>query len=206
MLSTKELIPIVLVHALITISGFTHAASPNQKIETTEIDSFCLRGQEFGRQHEKKIRHFAEVTKGVLSAQPQQSWREFSNVAALKKAIRASDTGIFSQMRYWTLPDGITYVEAFFTSDSGDWSNLVEYCYRSDGTLAREDVTYNNITMVIQSWQVRYFDNSGQALKMQREVFNLETKKPLPIENFQKPGNPLYTRVKSLPFFNFIQK
>lgn len=206
MLSVKELIQVLSLVMLIHISGFTYAASTTQTTETTEIDSLCLRALEFGQRHVNKVRHFAEITKEVVSSQPQQIWREFSSVAALRKAIRASDTGVFSQMRYWSLPEGIIYVEAFLTSDSGDWSNLVEYCYRSDGTLAREDVTYNNITMDIQSWQVRYFDNSGQALKTQREVFNLETKRPLSIENFQKPGNPLYARVKSLPFSHLLRK
>lgn len=169
-----------------------------------EIERLCRRTYELGQRGQGQVRHFAELTRMSGAAGPREFWREFPSVAALQKATRSDELRAFTQMKYWAVPEGFSYVDTFFTSDSGDWSNLAEYCFRADGSLAREEATNNNISMGIRSWRVRYFDEAGRTIKTQRQVYKIDNDKPIAMSNFQAPDNPLYKQLRRVPFYRFI--
>lgn len=194
------------VLVLIQIPGLVRAAPSSNGSMFAKIDGLCERAREFGKKHEKSKRIFADVSEGERPRQNEGTWREFSSMVDLQK-ISSADGGVpNTQARVWKTKEGVTFVEAFFQSDSGDWGEVVDYCYRPDESLARIEVTSNNFAAGgIRSLEIRYFDNTGKAMKTQRQVFDMETGKSISLQKFLAPSTPSYANVKALPFFMLMK-
>lgn len=72
------------------------------------------------------------------------AWSEYASDAELKARIKALGSYEFAET--WKAADGALYVESTATSDTGHWTNVNGYCFRSDGSLARAKLTSSFLT------------------------------------------------------------
>jgi len=106
-------------------------------------------------------------------------------------------------------PDEVVIVAAFFTSDSGDWANFIDYCYRPEGTLARTISTFNsfvagNVPNGIRRERTRYFDTAGKVTASRASVSDIVTGNVLQIQ-IAGYDEPAYFTVERLPFYPLLR-
>jgi hypothetical protein len=125
-------------------------------------------------------------------------WRELATHAELKSLTRAGSTPN-TQASLWSAPDGTTIAEMYFQSDSGDWSQDVDYCFRADGTLARLTGALSNYATDAEGERTIHFDAHGAVLSTTGKAHSVESHEPLPtLDGLDTP--PVYPTVASLPF------
>jgi hypothetical protein len=183
------------------------SAAHSDAIET--IDHFCggLRPMTL----EKKRRRLF----GLFSKDDHDrgSWTEFARDADLNAAVK--EELVFDVAQVWSREDGATAVSMRLSSGSGDWFHFVEYCFRTDGTLARVNSTLNTFNAVdkdpekdvkgARRERERYFDASGTQIKVSRRVLDLQTKRPAPTLQIMDDEEPIYKRATALPFFRLLR-
>ncbi|MGB8886899.1 MAG: hypothetical protein WCC87_09255 [Candidatus Korobacteraceae bacterium] len=92
---------------------------------------------------------------------------------------------------------------AFFTFQNqfGDWVNYTDYCYRTDGTLARIHSRLNSFhgdRTVVRDY---FFDKRGRQLATERHDYQLGIKTPKKVDsNFWDFPPPFFLHVIDLPF------
>ena len=104
---------------------------------------------------------------------------------------------------------GLTYIDAFFQSDSGDWAHVVDYCYRSDATLARTISTYNTFLSGgedgVSRVRTRHYEATGKMLDSKQKVLNLKTKKPFRKARFSDLDEPAFQNLDDVPFWIVVK-
>jgi hypothetical protein len=182
------------------------SAAYSGAVET--IDQFCggLRPMTL----EKKRRRLF----GLFSKDDHDkgSWIEFARESDLNAAVK--EEHVFDLAQVWSREDGATAVSMRLSSGSGDWLHFVEYCFRSDGTLARANSTLNTFNAVDKDPEKdvkgasrereRYFDASGTQIKVSRRVLNLQTKRPAPTLQVMDDEEPIYKKTTALPFSHLL--
>ena len=136
-------------------------------------------------------------------------WIEFKRQADLDVAVRSER--VFDTAQMWSRKDGAIAISMRITSGSGDWFHYVEYCFRVDGTLARENSTLNTFNAIDDERageengatreRDRYFDTRGNQLKVSQRVLDLKTKEPRPTMQYMDDEEPIYKTVAALPFY-----
>jgi hypothetical protein len=86
-------------------------------------------------------RWFAQL---AVHGKAPAAWSEYASDAELKARLKA--LGSYELAETWKAADGALYVETTATSDTGQWTNLGGYCFRSDGSLARAKLTSSFLT------------------------------------------------------------
>ena len=152
---------------------------------------------------------------GLFSETPHRKgeWIEFAREADLNAAVK--EEHVFDVAQVWSREDGATAIWMRLTSGSGDWFHFVEYCFRSDGTLARVNSTLNTFNAVDKDPEKdvngasrrreRYFDGTGTQIKVSRRVLDLETKRPAPTLQIMDDDEPIYKKVSALPFYRLLK-
>ncbi len=172
------------------------AATP----ETKRIDAQCKAAARIDDAHKVRFRMFADVSDAVLPAanDGSGSWRpvtKHDDSKATSPTGNAPNT--FGSL--WSAPDGTTIAEVYFQSETGDWSQDVEYCFRADGTLARLAAALSNYAADIEGARAIHYDANGAVLVKAGKARALESHKALPtLDNLDTP--PIYLTVASLPF------
>ena len=95
----------------------------------------------------------------------------------------------------------------YFQSDSGDWSQDVEYCFRADGTLARLVGALSSFAADIEGERTIYFDARGGVLlstRGKRALRRSRTRRCRRWTILDTP--PIYPTVASLPFLAAASK
>jgi len=141
----------------------------------------------------------------------REEWREFRNVKDLENAHQKQ--AVYTQAFVWR-NKGFAYVSMFFTSPSGDWAHYVDYCFRSDETLARSESRLNtflgydrdiNETVLISRIRIKHFKNSGPLIGTRSQVIDLKTKKVVPNVDFMDQDEPLFRQIKDFPFSRLLR-
>jgi hypothetical protein len=182
----------LLVAAAVGASG----ASPEEK----SIDSPCDAAKSLDDAHKLKPRVFGDVSENVLpkANDGRGTWRAFKSDDDLK-AYAQKESAPNTQAWIWNAPDGTTFAQLYFASDSGDWADDVDYCFRADGSLARVVAALVNVTEGTNGRRDLYYGRDGGVLAKRERSFDERTKKKLPKEH---TGNVvlIYPTVASLPF------
>lgn len=147
---------------------------------------------------------------GYVAPDPMKwgRWREFKDAKQLQAV--ESDVPETAELRRVDALGSL--VAMFMTSRSGDWATFVQYCYRTDGTLARSNATLNtfltgdDVDEGVTRERIRWFDSSGDQLKVATEVRGLKSKRRQPKRQFMKNDEPIYRRLSALPFAVLIGK
>jgi len=185
-------------------------AAPDALADPRAIDRACNAAEKYVNKHESEGHIVADVSDAVLPKSGEGVWRNFKNPKDLKDA-GTDGSAPNTQATVWIAPGGITYVAAFFQSDSGDWAHFVESCYRADGTLARTESTYNTFLADeedgVSRVRMRHYDASGKnVLRSKQKVLNLQTRKPFPKARFSDEQEPLYPQRTLLPFWDAVRE
>jgi hypothetical protein len=185
------------------------ATKPDDSLaDPGQIDGACDAAEEYANQHESAATIVADVSDAVLPKKGQGVWKAFRTTKELQGARR--DGGApNTQARVWIVPSGLTFVDAFFQSDSADWGHFVAYCYRVDGTLARTISTHNTFLEGgedgIRGVRTRHYARDGKILQGTQQVLNLRTKKPLAKAKFPGAKEPLFFKREDLPFWSRVR-
>jgi hypothetical protein len=187
------LLSVALLAAATTTNG---APSP----EVQGIDAQCKAATKLDEAHQERYRAFADVSQAILPAanEARGSWREFKTRDELR-TFAQTGAAPNTQASMWSAPGGTTIAQVYFQSDSGDWSQDVEYCFRADGTLARLTGALSNYAADVEGERTIHFDARGAVLSTAGKARALETRKPLPtLDGLDTP--PVDPTVASLPF------
>jgi len=137
------------------------------------------------------------------------SWREYADAKELQSVLGESE--ILQKARVWRRKDGVTAVQMVEDPMSGDWSQAVDYCFRSDGSLARLEsklVTFDTADEInegVERLRVRYFAPNGRELSHREDVKN--SKSRLPAKRvFADKTETAYRTVRDLPFAALLTK
>lgn len=172
------------------------AATP----ETKRIDAQCKAAAKLDDARRERSRFFADVSSAFLPAanDGRGQWRELKTRDELKALTQTGSTPN-TQASLWSAPDGTTIAEMYFQSDSGDWSQDVDYCFRADGTLARLTGALSNYATDAEGERTIHYDPHGAVLATTGKAHSVESHKPLPtLDGLDTP--PIYPTVASLPF------
>jgi len=171
-----------------------------------EIDVACDAGEKFASGHESEGRLVADVSDEVLPKKGQGTWKVFKTAKEMQSA--SANGAPNTQARVWVAPGGVTIVEAIFQSDSGDWAHFVDYCYRTDGTLARTVSTYNTFEADdedgVSKIRTRHYDAAGKVVRSKQKVLNLQTKKAYR-GKFADQQELVFTTLDGLPFWSVVK-
>jgi hypothetical protein len=186
----------LLVALLAAVPATADVASP----EIKTVDAQCKAAAKLDDARKEQYRVFADVSDAVLPAanDARGAWRELKTRDELK-AFAQTGNAPNTQATIWAAPDGTRVAEVYFQSDTGDWSDDVQYCFRADGTLARLEATLSNYAADVEGRRITHFDGAGAVLLTSGKASSLEThKRVATMEGLSDP--PIYPTVASLPF------
>jgi hypothetical protein len=180
---------------LFAVAGGGHSPSA----DLSRIDAVCK--ETAGRA--AKTRLFVE-TSGVVLPKPREgSWRELGGqveLESLEKGAAPPNTEAVVKTA-----KGATLVQMYFQDTSATWAQLVDYCYRSNGTLARVAGTYNTLAAEpagagLRRRRTTYFDADGKVISTKTRLLDLDTDKPREDAGFVDKDDPAYPALRALPF------
>jgi hypothetical protein len=148
---------------------------------------------------------FVEVGGASLPQAGQGDWREVAGLAEVEEL--AKSLPVSTQARLWPDREAYLFVSMFFTSDSGDWSHSVDYCFRPDATLALVDANYSTFLAHnggVRRLRTRVFAREGHVLSARENVVALNDGSPRPNERFIGSDEPIYPRWDALPFASLL--
>lgn len=197
----------VALASLVACSLLTVSAARAQPgiVRPADIDRACDTAEKRAAKHGSEARIFANVAPEEPDAQPM--WRSFASVKALEHAM--PDGAPDAQASVWPATDGVVFVEIFFTSDSGDWAQFADLCYRPDGTLARAVDTYNTFlagkdrSEGVSRVHTLHFDLAGRIIRRRAKLLDLQTHRPVK-RAFGEEKDRIFLRVKDLPFSDLL--
>jgi len=193
--------------SLVACSLLTASAARAQQPLATpaEIDKVCTAAEKRAEKHVTDARIFADVAPDEPGARPM--WRSFPSTKALEHAMPDGPPG--AQATVWPTADGVVFVQIFFTSDTGDWAQFADLCYRPDGTLARAVDTYNTFiageddSEGVSRVHTLHFDPGGRIIRRRAKLLDLQTHRPVK-RAFGDEKDRIFLRVKDLPFSDLL--
>jgi hypothetical protein len=187
-------------YLLVALLAAVPATADVASAELKTVDAQCKAAAKLDDAHKEKYRVFADVSDAVLPAanDGRGSWRELKTRDELKTFAQTANAPN-TQASMWRAPDGTTIAEVYFQSDTGDWSDDVQYCFRADGTLARLEATLSNYAADVEGRRITHFDGAGAILHTSGAASSLEThKRVATMDGLSDP--PIYPTFASLPF------
>jgi hypothetical protein len=155
-------------------------------------------------------RIFVETTGAVLPKPREGDWRELGNEAerkALADGAQPPNTEAIVRSG-----KAATLVSMYFQDKSGAWSHVVDYCFRSDGSLARLKGTFNSLAAGIAGHagvrrrRTTTFDAANAVVKTESRLFDIDSDRPLGDVSFSdavaaklEPGGVVSTVKEHLP-------
>jgi len=136
---------------------------------------------------------------------PQQApeWTAFERDDTLADLVEQSR--VYDVAEVWVLPDRSVALRLSLSDASGTWTQLVESCYRPDGSLARMEATLNLLAPSggapsgISRFRARYFFPNGTLAATKSSVRDRATAQPFK-GTFTDRDAPLYPSIARLPF------
>jgi hypothetical protein len=188
--------------SLLASRSVATAGAPAAALSTpAEIDKACDAAEMRADKHKDSGRFFGEVTPD--DAPRTAAWRSFPSHEALDHAT--PDGPPNTQAMVWPAVNGVVYVAMFFTSESGDWAQFADLCYRPDGSLARTVDTLNSFyggdedRNGVSRVHILLFDAAGKIIQKRSRLLDLQTRKPVK-RAFGDEKDRIFKRLTDLPF------
>jgi TonB family protein len=183
--------------ASVLSAGIALAATPPP--EVTKIDERCALAAKLDDRHKTGLRVLADLSDAVRpeTNDGRGKWVHFASAADLKRYAR-KNSAPNTQARTWSARDGTFIASLYFQSDSGDWSDYVDYCFRDDGTLARSEAIVVNISDGIEGQRAVHYAADGRVLLSTVRSLDKDGKPRADLDGLDVP--PVYPTVRSLPF------
>jgi hypothetical protein len=164
----------------------------------SELDQFCNAVTTSTK--DKPARLFSAMRK---EGEKRAPWREFASERALRAKLQSADE--FQVAEFRKQDDGAATVSITSGSDTGDWSHVVEYCYRADGNLARTSFTFQSFVLWggVHGTRKRYFDSAGTVVSTSTEVRSLQANKLLAKREYPEQ-EATFLRLTDLPFASLL--
>jgi len=123
------------------------------------------------------------------------AWSEYASDAELKARLKA--LGSYESAETWKAADGALYVETTATSDTGKWTNLGSYCFRSDGSLARAKLTSSFLTTEARArvTRVEHYAPDGRLVRARSDAMRSE----------HDAKGKIYKTAAELPFASLLK-
>jgi hypothetical protein len=195
--------------------------APAMNLESVKgIDAYCREVDQYIAKHDAAKLTFGRDCSNRPEGEIQATgrwctWKQFDSEAAWNKFVETK--GNYGAAFVWLRDGKVAQVNFTFQTDSYDWANLANYCFRPDGSLAKLTSTLNDMNLNISVYRETLYSSSGTALRKTERSRDLTTKKPkrvpdelrLPQEGADPNSSfdaPLYGKVSELPFIGLIQK
>jgi hypothetical protein len=169
-------------HALAT------AVAPVPAPTHESIDATCRGAETLDDAHKLRPRFVADLSNEFFpkASDGRGTWRSFETPAALQAFVKKEGSP-HTRAQLWSAADGTTIVTFEF---QGVWHRAeAEYCFRTEGSLARADATFFRAGSMPER-RVAYFtpDRTGDHLSVGG------------LDDEQAEAIPIYPTVASLPF------
>jgi hypothetical protein len=114
--------------------------------------------------------------------------------------------------RVWRKGKGAMAVQMTIRGESGDWAQTVDYCFRSDGTLARSEAVLVTVDVLddedqtnsaVRRMRRRYFERSGEEIEQRVQVWNVANGQPTK-RRYADIQESIYRTAVDLPFASFL--
>jgi hypothetical protein len=195
----------ILAYAMQIFAQTPSAAKPTTKpSEVAAIDAY---GKELDAFKNNKRNH--ALILGAEGDKPEvQKWKEFKSRRARGEAFN----GILENVADVWMKNGKPVVAEFnFETNSGDWSQFVQYYFRDDGTLAKMRSTFAGFMVLSEHGgrivQERIYSSNGKLLQKRLHCFELE-KKDRPTKcsgDYSKYDGTYYRRAQDLGFYGLLK-
>ncbi|PWT90893.1 MAG: hypothetical protein C5B55_08985 [Blastocatellia bacterium] len=207
------------VIAVITIIVFCasgRVSSSRAQMQTTEdsktpvsgiaqIDAYCKELDSFRNNKQNRSRVFSKVIPESQSGETLKgNWREFQNAKA-RKANFNSDR-LYDVGDVW-MKDGNAVVAEFEFGTSGDWSQVMTYYFRDDGTLAKIRSNFGKFMGHVRIVKDSFYDSNGKRLHTRVQCFDLNDRnrrQKCPGDTSQADAE-VYKRVQNLPLYRVLK-
>lgn len=122
------------------------------------------------------------------------AWSEHASDAELKARLKALSD--YELAETWKATGGALYVETTAASDTGQWSNAVGYCFRSDGSLARAKLTSAFLTTEARArvTRIEHYAPDGRLVRARSDAMRSE----------HDAKGRIYKTVAELPFASLL--
>lgn len=102
------------------------------------------------------------------------AWSEYASDTELKARLKALSDYEFAEA--WKAADGALHVETTATSETGQWSNVGGYCFRSDGSLARAKLTSSFLTTENRArvTRIEHYAPDGRLVRARSDALRSE--------------------------------
>jgi hypothetical protein len=137
-----------------------------------------------------------------------QKWKQFKSSRAREEAFNS----IMDNVADVWMKNGKPVIAEFnFETNSGDWSQFVQYYFRDDGSLAKMRTTFAGFMVLSEHGgrivQERIYSPNGKLLQKRLNCFELE-KKHHPIKcsgDYSKYDGTYYRRAQDLAFYGLLK-
>ncbi len=168
------------------------------------VQQLCQAARAFALKSPERVRIFSIVPFGDDPNAVLGDWREFPDIATRDKL--AETRPIYDSLGVWKAPSGSYFVTTHSTSFTGDWGHMVDYCFRTNGTLAWMESELRTFYGSVRRVRTRRFDANGRVTFSGVRVFNLQTDEPLQDPSFMDQDEPIYVKLKDLPVAELLRQ
>lgn len=192
----------ILVVITLIVAQTPGPAKPTAKSsEVAAIDAYCKELDNF----KNRERNHARILAAEVDQNDVPKWKEF-------KSRRARGKEFFEDVAdVWMKNEKPVVAEWYSETNSGDWSKLVQYCFRDDGTLSKMRTTFAGFMVLSDHGgriiQERIYSSNGKLLQKRLHCFELE-KKHRPIKcsgDYSNYDGTYYRRAQNLPFYGLLK-
>jgi hypothetical protein len=205
---------IQIASVLCVLSVLVQSQDPEQstkrRANEAAIEVYCKELDAFRKSNPNRARFFGDV---ASSDSKTPKWKEFKS----RKVREAAATGdnLFDVADVWSKDGKVVVAEFGLGSPSGDWSQLVTYYFRNDGTLAKMRSSYagfnlnpfnNKEDFGARLVQTRIYDTSGNRLSKTLQCFQLGQKgrQRKCSGDYSHYEGEVYKKVERLPIYRLL--
>jgi len=182
------------------------APSPS---EVAAVAEYCRELNTYAGLHPKEARFFGDAAaydqSGVTLTTPRPRWREYKSAKARDAATTPDN--LFNTANVWLRNGKVVFARFQYGSPSGDWAQIVGYCFREDGSLAKLENSFRIIPgSNVRIEKARIYDAKGKLLRSSQQCFDLDTRRKKRCgSDYRNYDADVFGTVKQLPIYGLIK-
>jgi hypothetical protein len=213
----------VIAALVVTAACQTKTSTPTTattRDSVVAVDGYCRSIGHFIASNDAKKLTFGRqcsITSQYPHEPPSCTWKQFANEAAWQHWTENIENENWGAAFVWPRDGKPVQANFTFQSPSYDWTNLANYCFRPDGTIAVMTTTLNDLNLDVSFERVTVYSRTGERLQVTETARKLSTNKrtriPEELVKAEKEDSsssgfraPAYRTVRELPFFNMTQQ
>jgi hypothetical protein len=181
---------------------------PARTAGVAAIEAYCKALDGFKKRRPARV--FGNVAawdqSGLTLSEPTPEWREFESRRARQSA--ATGDNLYDVADVWVKDGKVVAADFEYGSPSGDWSQLVTYYYREDGTLAKTRNTFASFHIRGRIVKEIIYGADGKRLQTRLRCFELgengRGRKKRCSGDYSTYDAGVYARVQSLPLYALL--